>query len=74
MQSRVLIADDRPRSRSGLRAVLDLRPETVLVAERRRPEGATTGGEAPTLWLWSNRTGRNRIVSPFRVVWRVRYP
>jgi DNA-binding NarL/FixJ family response regulator len=33
MQTRVLIADDRPRSRSGLRALLDLRPETVVVGE-----------------------------------------
>jgi DNA-binding NarL/FixJ family response regulator len=33
MQMRVLIADDRPRSRSGLRALLDLRPEIVVVGE-----------------------------------------
>jgi DNA-binding NarL/FixJ family response regulator len=33
MQTRVLIADDRPRSRSGLRALLDLRPEIVVVGE-----------------------------------------
>jgi DNA-binding NarL/FixJ family response regulator len=33
MQCRVLIADDRPRSRSGLRALLDLRPEIVVVGE-----------------------------------------
>ena len=30
---RVLIADDRPRSRGGLRALLDLRPEIVVVGE-----------------------------------------
>jgi len=30
MQTRVLITDDRPRSRSGLRALLDLRPEIVV--------------------------------------------
>jgi DNA-binding NarL/FixJ family response regulator len=40
---RVLIADDRPRSRSGLRAVLDLRPEIVVVGE------ATDGQEAVRL-------------------------
>jgi DNA-binding NarL/FixJ family response regulator len=33
MQCRVLIADDSPRSRSGLRALLDLRPEIVVVGE-----------------------------------------
>jgi DNA-binding NarL/FixJ family response regulator len=33
MQTRVLIADDRPRSRSGLRAILDLQPEIVVVGE-----------------------------------------
>ena len=33
MQTRVLIADDRPRSRSGLRAVLALRPEIEIVGE-----------------------------------------
>jgi DNA-binding NarL/FixJ family response regulator len=33
MKCRVLIADDRPRSRSGLRAVLDLRSEIVVVGE-----------------------------------------
>ena len=33
MQCRVLIADDRPRSRSGLRALLDLRPEIAVVGE-----------------------------------------
>ena len=33
MQARVLIADDRPRSRSGLRAVLALRPEIEIVGE-----------------------------------------
>jgi len=32
-QMRVLIADDRPRSRSGLRAVLALRPEIEIVGE-----------------------------------------
>jgi len=32
-QTRVLIADDRPRSRSGLRAVLALRPEIEIVGE-----------------------------------------
>jgi DNA-binding NarL/FixJ family response regulator len=32
-QMRVLIADDRSRSRSGLRAVLDLRPGIILVGE-----------------------------------------
>ena len=31
--TRVLIADDRPRSRSGLRAVLALRPEIEIVGE-----------------------------------------
>ena len=30
---RVLIADDRPRSRSGLKAVLALRPEIEIVGE-----------------------------------------
>jgi DNA-binding NarL/FixJ family response regulator len=33
MQCRVLIADDHPRSRHGLRVVLDLRPEIVVVGE-----------------------------------------
>jgi len=33
MQARVLIADDRPRSRSGLRAVLALRPEIEIAGE-----------------------------------------
>jgi len=33
MQTSVLIADDRPRSRSGLRAVLALRPEIDIVGE-----------------------------------------
>jgi len=33
MQTRVLIADDRPRSRSGLRAVLALWPEIEIVGE-----------------------------------------
>jgi DNA-binding NarL/FixJ family response regulator len=33
MPCRVLIADDRPRSRSILRAVLNLRPEIVVVGE-----------------------------------------
>ena len=33
IQTRVLIADDRPRSRSGLRAVLALRPEIEIVGE-----------------------------------------
>jgi DNA-binding NarL/FixJ family response regulator len=33
MQTRVLITDDRPRSRSGLRAVLALRPEIEIVGE-----------------------------------------
>jgi len=33
MQTRVLIADDRRRSHSGLRAVLDLRPEIEIVGE-----------------------------------------
>jgi DNA-binding NarL/FixJ family response regulator len=33
MQTRVLIADDRPRSRSGLRAVLALRSEIEIVGE-----------------------------------------
>ncbi len=32
-QRRVLIADDRARSRSGLRAVLNLDPEIVVVGE-----------------------------------------
>jgi len=31
--TRVLIADDRPRSRSGLRAVLAVRPEIEIVGE-----------------------------------------
>jgi DNA-binding NarL/FixJ family response regulator len=30
---RVLIADDRPHARRGLRVVLDLRPEIVIVGE-----------------------------------------
>jgi DNA-binding NarL/FixJ family response regulator len=33
MQMRVLIADDRVRARSGLRALLDLRPEIVVDGE-----------------------------------------
>jgi DNA-binding NarL/FixJ family response regulator len=33
MQTRVLIADDRPRSRSGLKAMLALRPEIEIVGE-----------------------------------------
>jgi YesN/AraC family two-component response regulator len=33
MQTRVLIADDRPRSRRGLKAVLALRPEIEIVGE-----------------------------------------
>jgi DNA-binding NarL/FixJ family response regulator len=33
MQTRVLIADDRARSRGGLRALLDLQPEIVVVGE-----------------------------------------
>ena len=41
--TRVLIVDDRPRSRSGLRALLDLRPDTVAVGE------ATDGQEAVRL-------------------------
>jgi DNA-binding NarL/FixJ family response regulator len=40
---RVLIADDRPHSRRGLRAVLNLRPEVVVVGE------ATDGQEAVRL-------------------------
>lgn len=32
-KTRVLIADDLPRSRGGLRALLELRPEIVLVGE-----------------------------------------
>jgi DNA-binding NarL/FixJ family response regulator len=32
-KTRVLIADDRPRSRSGLRAVLALRPDIEIVGE-----------------------------------------
>jgi DNA-binding NarL/FixJ family response regulator len=43
MHCRVLIADDRPRSRSGLRALLDLRPEIVVVGE------AANGQEAVRL-------------------------
>ena len=43
MQCKVLIADDRPRSRSGLRALLDLRPEIVVVGE------AANGQEAVRL-------------------------
>jgi DNA-binding NarL/FixJ family response regulator len=43
MQTRVLIADDRRRSRSGLRALLDLRPEIVVVGE------AANGREAVRL-------------------------
>jgi DNA-binding NarL/FixJ family response regulator len=43
MQTRVLIADDRPRSRSGLRALLDLRAEIVVVGE------AANGQEAVRL-------------------------
>jgi DNA-binding NarL/FixJ family response regulator len=37
---RVLIADDRPRSRSGLRAVLALRPEIEIVGEAADGEEA----------------------------------
>ena len=33
MQTRVLIADDRRPSRSGLRVVLAVRPEIVIVGE-----------------------------------------
>ena len=33
IKTRVLIADDRPRSRSGLRAVLALRPDIEIVGE-----------------------------------------
>jgi DNA-binding NarL/FixJ family response regulator len=33
MQTRVLIADDRARSRSGMRALLDLQPEIEVVGE-----------------------------------------
>ena len=33
MQCRVLIADDHPRSRHGLRVVLDLRAEIMVVGE-----------------------------------------
>jgi DNA-binding NarL/FixJ family response regulator len=33
IKTRALIADDRPRSRSGLRAVLALRPEIEIVGE-----------------------------------------
>jgi DNA-binding NarL/FixJ family response regulator len=33
MRTRVLIADDRVRSRRGLRALLDLQPETAVVGE-----------------------------------------
>ena len=33
MQTRVLIADDRPRCRSGLKVVLALRPEIRVVGE-----------------------------------------
>lgn len=40
---RVLIADDRPHARRGLRAVLALRPEIVIVGE------ATDGEEAVRL-------------------------
>jgi len=40
---RVLIADDRPHSRRGLRAVLNLRPEVVVIGE------ATDGQEAVRL-------------------------
>jgi DNA-binding NarL/FixJ family response regulator len=40
---RVLIADDRSHARRGLRAVLALRPEIVIVGE------ATDGGEAVRL-------------------------
>jgi len=43
MQRKVLIADDRPRSRSGLRAVLALRPEIQVVGE------AANGQEAVRL-------------------------
>jgi DNA-binding NarL/FixJ family response regulator len=41
--TRVLVADDRPHSRSGLRALLDLQPEIVVVG------GAADGREA--VWL-----------------------
>jgi DNA-binding NarL/FixJ family response regulator len=37
---RVLIADDRPHSRRGLRAVLNLRPEIVIVGEAMDGEEA----------------------------------
>ena len=37
---RVLIADDRPHSRRGLRAVLNLRPEVVVVGEAMDGEEA----------------------------------
>ena len=43
MQARVLIADDCPRSRSGLRAVLALRPEIEIAGE------ASDGQEAVRL-------------------------
>jgi DNA-binding NarL/FixJ family response regulator len=43
MQRKVLIADDSPRSRSGLRAVLALRPEIQVVGE------AANGQEAVRL-------------------------
>jgi DNA-binding NarL/FixJ family response regulator len=43
MHTRVLIADDRPRSLSGLRAVLALQPEIDIVGE------ATDGQEAVRL-------------------------
>ena len=33
MQTRVLITDDRARSRSGMRALLELQPEIVVVGE-----------------------------------------
>jgi DNA-binding NarL/FixJ family response regulator len=40
MQTRVLIADDGPRARSGLRAMLALRPEIDIVGEARDGEEA----------------------------------
>ena len=43
MQTRVLIADDRPRSRSGLKALLALRSEIQVVGE------AANGQEAVRL-------------------------
>ncbi len=51
MQTRVLIADDRRPSRSGLRGVLAVRPEIVIVGE------AADGQEAVRLMAtpsWSS--------------------